>query len=50
MEYPRKEVFYYKYCISCKHGAKKENEEPCDECLTEFSNEYSHKPIKWEEK
>lgn len=49
MELIDKEVFYYKYCTKCKHFKTPETEEPCNECLTYPSNEYSHKPIKFEE-
>lgn len=45
-----KEVDFHKYCSSCKHSSKKESDEPCDECLADSSNMYSHKPIRWEEK
>ena len=45
-----KEVFFNEYCKTCKHFNKKENQEPCDRCLEECVNVYSHKPVKWEEK
>ena len=45
-----KEVYYHQYCKSCKHKDLKNTEEPCDECLSEPTNNYSHKPIKWEER
>lgn len=45
-----KEVRFDEYCKTCKHWPKKDNEEPCDECLDNPTNLYSHKPIKWEEK
>lgn len=45
-----KEVYFDKYCKSCKHKKCEENEEPCDECLSEPTNLYTHKPVKYEEK
>lgn len=45
-----KEVYFDQYCQTCKHKDLKESEEPCNECLTETVNLYSHKPVKWEEK
>lgn len=44
------EVYYFEYCKTCKHFDKKEEEEPCDECLGETVNVDSHKPVRWEEK
>lgn len=45
-----KEVRFDLYCKKCKHCDKKEDEEPCDECLSNPVNLYSHKPINFEEK
>lgn len=50
MEEIYKEVYYGDYCPTCKHKDKKENEEPCYECLDNPTNLYSHKPVKYEEK
>lgn len=44
-----KEVYYYKYCKSCKYKNLPENEDPCWDCLDQPVNEDSHKPVKWEE-
>lgn len=44
-----KEVYYDKYCDTCKHKFKDENDDPCDECLSEGARQYSHKPVKYEE-
>lgn len=49
MDSEYKEVYFDKYCSTCKHKPVKDDEEPCDECLSEPINLYSHKPIKWEE-
>ena len=50
MEDAYKEVYFGEYCKNCKHWEKKENEEPCDECLENPVNLYSHKPVNYEEK
>ena len=44
-----KEVYYDEYCKKCKHGKCNENDEPCNECLLHPTNEYSHKPTRFEE-
>lgn len=43
------EVYFYNYCKNCKFRDRKINEEPCDECLSEPINLYSHRPVKYEE-
>lgn len=43
-----KEVYFHEYCEKCKHWKLKDNEYPCDECLDEPINLYSHKPVRWE--
>ena len=50
MEEGYKEVYFNEYCKNCKHKDKKEDESPCDECLSEPANLHSHKPVKFEEK
>lgn len=50
MEETYKEVYFGEYCKTCKHVDKKETDEPCDDCLNEPVNTYSHRPICWEEK
>lgn len=47
MEGEYKEVYFGKYCKTCKHSKKKNNEEPCDECLDNPVNVDSHKPVNW---
>ena len=49
MESRYKEVDYYEYCQKCKHKDKKEEEQPCFECLEEPVNLYSRRPVKFEE-
>lgn len=44
-----KEVYFDKYCKTCKYKNLKESDDPCDECLEETVNAYSHKPVKYEE-
>lgn len=49
MEYQEKFVDFDEYCEACKNLECNVNEEPCDSCLAEPVNEYSHKPINFEE-
>ena len=44
-EYNFKEVYFDNFCALCKHKDLDEAEDPCDECLSEPVNEYSHKPV-----
>lgn len=50
MEYIYKEVYFDKYCKTCKYENTPESEDPCDECLMYGSNLHSHKPVNWKEK
>lgn len=45
-----KEVYFYEYCKTCKYAELKDDEEPCNECLTNPTNTYSHKPVNYKEK
>ena len=45
-----KEVRYDKYCLSCKHWNTPMGKDPCNECLDIPTNQYSEKPVKFEEK
>lgn len=45
-----KEVYFHMYCEKCKHKEVKDIDEPCNECLDNTTNVYSHKPVKFEEK
>lgn len=45
-----KEVYFHEYCKKCKHEEVKDVKDPCNECLGEPINLYSHKPIRFEEK
>ena len=44
-----KEVYFHEYCKKCKHVQVKDTDEPCNECLENPTNLYSHKPVNWEE-
>lgn len=50
MEHPYKEVYFCEYCPKCVHYKKKEDEEPCCDCLDRPNIEWSHKPVYFEEK
>lgn len=45
-----KEVYFDEYCPTCKHKWQKDYEDPCNECLNNPMNLYSHKPVNWKEK
>lgn len=45
-----KEVYYFEYCNKCKNINKSMTDEPCNECLSEPVNLYTHKPVHFEEK
>lgn len=50
MENEYKEVYFDQYCKTCKFQKNKEDDTPCDECLSEPARIYSHKPAKYVEK
>lgn len=43
-----KEVYFHEYCKTCKHKDVKDQDEPCNTCLEDPINLYSHKPVKYE--
>lgn len=45
-----KEVYFDKYCQTCKYEKTSDADDPCDECLDNPGNIDSHKPVKWKEK
>lgn len=45
-----KEVYFDQYCKSCEYKEVPDNMLPCDECLGEFMNVDSHKPVLYKEK
>lgn len=50
MEQQYKEVYFHEYCKKCEHSKVKNHEEPCNECLENPVNLYTHRPVKFEEK
>lgn len=50
MERIEREVYFHEYCKTCKHKDLKEEDHPCYHCLDNPVNDYSHKPVDWEEK
>lgn len=44
-----KEVYFDQYCNTCKNKNVKEFENPCNECLSNPINLYSHKPVNYKE-
>lgn len=47
MESKEKEVWFWMYCKHCKHDPVPDENEPCNECLYNPSNEDSHKPVNY---
>lgn len=46
--YNEKEVYFGQYCVRCRFRKLPENEEPCEECLTNPMRYDSHRPLKFE--
>lgn len=46
------EVYFHEYCKTCKYEKANPYKEdnPCDECLENYMNLYTHKPVKWKPK
>ena len=44
------EVYFHEYCEKCEYKDVDEVKDPCNECLSEPANLYSHKPVKFKEK
>lgn len=40
-----KEVYFHQYCQTCEHKNTDAIADPCNECLTNAVNVYSHKPV-----
>jgi len=49
MEGRTKEVYFDEYCEDCKYADLTEDKDPCNDCLAQPYNEYSHKPVYFEE-
>ena len=45
-----KEVYFHKYCKTCKFQDLPEHKDPCNECLEYPMNLYSSKPVNWKAK
>ena len=45
-----KEVYFDQYCKTCENYETLEEKEPCCSCLSEPTNLYSHKPVRYKEK
>lgn len=45
-----REILFGKYCPTCEHSDKPEEQIPCCYCLEEPLGSYSEKPSKYEEK
>jgi hypothetical protein len=50
MDEQDREVRYDIWCQKCKYHDLDEHDDPCDECMTEFTNYASEKPIMFKEK
>lgn len=47
MDITELEVYFHEYCKTCKFKDTSETEEPCNECLDNPMNLYSHKPVNY---
>lgn len=45
-----KEVYFHKYCKTCKYEKLEEKHDPCNECLEQGMNVHTRKPANWKEK
>ena len=45
-----KEVYFDRYCKSCKYFYLKESKDPCNDCLANPGNTDSHMPLYYETK
>ena len=45
-----KEVYFNLYCEKCEYKDVPVKDGPCDECLENPINLYSHKPVNYKEK
>ena len=50
MENQYREVYFHEYCKKCQYEKFPETKLPCNECLAEFMNTESHKPVHFREK
>lgn len=42
-------VLFDQYCYKCKHKDLSEDQEPCNECMTNPVNLYSRRPVNFKE-
>ena len=50
MDHDYRIVSFGEYCSKCEYEKKKENEEPCNDCLEHPTNLYTDKPTGFEAK
>lgn len=43
------EVYYWEYCPKCKYYDKNSLKKPCEHCMDNPINLYSHKPVNFVE-
>lgn len=43
-------IVNFAHCVNCEHYETPEAEEPCHECLNNFTNANSHVPVNFEER
>lgn len=43
-------IVNFAHCVNCKHYKTPDAEEPCHECLNNFTNANSHVPVNFEER
>lgn len=49
MEEIYKEVYFDEYCTICEYFKKCDGYDPCNDCLENPVNAYSHKPVNFKE-
>lgn len=50
MEITDQMVDFEKYCKTCKYKDEVESNIPCCECMENYFNEYTDRPVKYEKK
>lgn len=45
-----KEVYFNEWCSKCENKDVDQGDEPCNDCLNNPSNVYSHKPVDFKAK
>lgn len=49
MENPEKFVEFDRYCAKCRYKDKRQDADPCNECLLYPTNTNSRKPVRFEQ-